>query len=522
MRYLSTPIPTNESFLVKWHAWIHAKVARHYKRDRGRILDTAQNVRVRLLSKDFIGRWFFKHLSEELVDRIQAERILGGVRIAYIGHIPQVDVMNLSCLHGKLSVLRFPDSEIEEICSFVGAGGRLRKAPHVGRLGPDELEKLCKDPCVRRVSKGRSCSRMCEHSLWRVSDLLNYANFDYARYFYSVQGHTVDTVKVLGLLGYPPDAFESLASLYRQGRLRPSELTEHECTGRKSCAGCKHGRSLLRRRSLSLVHRWDDPAVRDQVLRLRWNDSQLSSFLRNWRGMNAVFASPTYIMRQPDSNGRVPDVEAGLNAYAEIVLNNEVVNDFKRISRTDDVSRMVFNNGKSPEFSDKETVAFDGEDDEERPNQVFRDTGALDGFKDFEHRTDVQTLIDQAGLTDEERKAMMAVELMEMTVRQYSEATNIPVPRVHRIRASAWRKLRGGDVPVDEVVDAACERHGCSPSDLSGPAVVGPSVLARTEVFSELHDLGMSVESISEHFNYSESRVVAAINRRILRDMRST
>jgi len=520
MSHVPVDIPTNESFIEQWHLWIHSKVSRHFKRDKERILDTVQNARVRLLAKDFIGRWFFKHLQDELVDLSQAERILGGTQVAFVGHVRQADVLNWSCLRGKLGDLRFSEAQASEICAFVSAGGRIRKAPHVDRLSRDELRKLCADRCVKQLSRGLPCSRSCPNSLWRVSDLLDYARFDYERFYYSAQGHTIDTARVLRLLGYEEDAFESLSSLYRQGRLKPAELTEHECTGLKSCVGCEHGRSLLRRRRLSLTHRWDDPEVREQVLKLRWNDSQLIPFLRGWRG-NGVAATPLYIMRKPDARGQVLGIDAGLLKYAEIIISNEVVNDFKRMSRTDDVSRMVFNNGKSPEFSNDDTVAYEGEDEDSRPQQVFRDTESLSEYKEFERRSDVASLIEQAGLTPEEKDALMAVELMEMTVRQYSEATGVPVPRVHRMRASAMRKLRGDDVDVDGVVAAACRKHGCSPEDLSGPAMVGPCVLARTEVFSELFDRGMSLESIADRFGCRQSRVAAAINRMVLREMRS-
>ncbi|KKK68301.1 hypothetical protein LCGC14_2945450, partial [marine sediment metagenome] len=48
MTYKTVNIPTNQFFLDKWHWWIHKKVSRHFKRDKERIFDTAQNVRLRL------------------------------------------------------------------------------------------------------------------------------------------------------------------------------------------------------------------------------------------------------------------------------------------------------------------------------------------------------------------------------------------------------------------------------------------------------------------------------------------
>lgn len=70
-------IPTSNGFVTQYNRWIHQKVSVHFKRNKDRIPDITQDVIVRLLSKDFIGRWFFKHLSDDLVDRSQAEKICG-------------------------------------------------------------------------------------------------------------------------------------------------------------------------------------------------------------------------------------------------------------------------------------------------------------------------------------------------------------------------------------------------------------------------------------------------------------
>ena len=102
MQFVSVAIPTNESFLIQWNTWIYSKVSKRFKRDRERILDTVQNVRLRLIQKDFIGRWFFKHLTNDIVDLIQAERILGGSKIAYISKIPCLDLINDYCNNPQL------------------------------------------------------------------------------------------------------------------------------------------------------------------------------------------------------------------------------------------------------------------------------------------------------------------------------------------------------------------------------------------------------------------------------------
>ena len=95
--YAPINIPTNEGFLEQWYYWVHKKVARHFKHNRDRIADTAQDVRLRLLAKDFIARWFFKHLSDELVDLAQASRILGGAKVTIIGDIQPADIPDAAC-----------------------------------------------------------------------------------------------------------------------------------------------------------------------------------------------------------------------------------------------------------------------------------------------------------------------------------------------------------------------------------------------------------------------------------------
>jgi DNA-directed RNA polymerase specialized sigma24 family protein len=489
-------IPTNQSFLKQWYHWTAGKVARHFKRDKERCQDTAQNVRLRLLSKNFIGRWFYKHLTDELVDKKQAELILGGVMLAYIGAVTPV--------YGK-----------------------------------------------------RSWKPELDTSIWRVSDLLDFAKFDYERYFYSVQNHTIDSTKVLRLLGYKPNDFGALESLYRQGKLKPAELTEHECqeiiesipkrgdtcgygdctrkhyamgycsnhyhfSRVRACTVCEHGRELLRSRGLSLSHRWSSADVADAVRKLRWNDSQLKPFLRDWRGKNLVKSSPLYIMRRDPKQG----IDAGLLKYAEMVIDHEVVNDFKRMGRAEDLSTMVLNNGMSPEYSDSETVAWDSDEKDDDPSsiqRVIRDCGALSKFAQAEGWHDVRRLVEAADLTDEEADVLVSVDLGDMSVRQYSEKTEIPVARVHRIIANAHRKLQAQDMPdtvTDEMAERAASKHGCKVSDITGPALFGSCVTARTELFASLFDMGMSIPGISARFRVSEERVSAAINRSLLLESR--
>jgi len=489
--FVSVAIPTNQSFLQQYYPWTHGKVARHFKRDKERILDTAQNVRLRLLSKDFIGRWFFKHLTDELVDRVQAERILGGVPITFVGAIQPV--------------------------------------------------------CGRRSSPD---------SIWRIKDLLEFAHFDYERFYYSIQGHTIDSSKFLRLLGYKGHEFSVLESLYRQGRIKPAELTEHACTevvieGKRQgsgcsqpgcvrkhyslgycsthyrlsrshkCSECEHGRELLAQRGISLTNRWSDSKVADAVAKLRWNDKQLKPFLREWRRQNMVSTTPLYIKRTDPKHG----IDAGLLKYAEMVIDHEVVNDFKRISRADDLSTMVLNEGMSPEFGDSETVAWETDEKEDNKlERIIRDSSAHLRYNEVEGWHDLKRLIEAANLTDEELDVLVSFDLGDMTIRQYSDKSGKPVPRVHRIRTAALKKLRGGELP-DSVTNAmaknAAARNGCTVEEMLGSGLFGPCVVARTEFFSALYDTGMTVPRIASRFNTTQERVVAAINRAFLREGRT-
>lgn len=503
--YRRVLIPTDQSFLKQWFPWVRGKVSRRFRRDKERIPDTTQRVCVRLLQKEFIGRWFFKHLKDELVDLAEAERML--VR-------PE----------------RRPDGSMT--------------------LRPVKVAFFGKLP-VARGEDGKplsSESRSSSRSLWRVSDILQQAGFDHARYFYSIQGHTVDSDRVLELLNYAPGDYGILQSLWRQGRLLPAELTEHACPRRGvkhmspgSCPECVRGLSLLRTKGVTLdltrYAKWTDESVVAHVRKIRWNDSQLRPFLRYWNGNN-VAGPPRSIMRPvsvPDRLSHVlsrdldryiddhfdeladvkpQGIDAGLLKYAQTVVDNEVINDFKTLSRTDDLPRVVLNGGVSPEAADAETVAYDLDAEEGAP-KIPCDPGALDDFSVTERRTDILSLFDEASLSDEEREVLSAVDLMEVTVREYAREAGVPVQRVHRVRTSALRKLRSakGIPEADRALEDVCERHGCTKSQVLGSDVVGAPVVARTELFHTLSVAGMSDVDIAYYFGYPRERVAAAVAR---------
>lgn len=486
-------IPTNQSFLAKWYPWTAGRVARHFKRDKERCEDTAQNVRLRLLSKNFIGRWFYKHLTDELVDKSQAELILNGAQLSFIGGVQ----------------------------------------PVYGR---------------------RSSNPKLDTSVWKIQDLLDFAKFDYERYFYSIQKHTIDSEKVLRLLGYEPGNYGALESLYRQGKLKPSELTEHYCqeivrpipkigdfcgcdgchrkhysmgycsnhyhmSRVQSCIECERGRELLRQRGISLSHRWNNPEVSESVRKLRWNDSQLRPFLRDWRKQNLVSATPLYIMRSNPNHG----IDAGLLKYAMMVIDNEVVNDFKRMGRAEDLSVTIFNKGAGPEFSNKENIAWDSDDkerDDSAAERVICDSRALSKFQHAEGWHDVRRLVEAANLTDEESDIIVSVDLGDMSVRQYAEKVGTPISRIHRLLTSAHHKLASQDLSetvTDEMAFQTASKHGCTVPDISRH-VFGPAVSARTELFATLYDIGMTVPGIAARFSVTEDMVTAAINRSIIRE----
>lgn len=523
-------IPTNNSFTSQWHKWVYKKVSKHFKRNKERIPDTVQYVFHRLLSKDAVGRWFFKHLTHELVDRTEAERILGGVKLTFVSQV----------------------------------------TPVLGRRNDD-------------------------NSLWCVKDLLTYAKFDYERYYYSIQKHTVDSSKVLRLLGYGsmndtgqwvcnPSDVAVLESMYRQGRLRPAELTEHACTerydaipsavphdgfclhdeckdrtshhtvsmgfcnrhskhriciengcGRKhfsrgycnahyskfksdKCLACDHGRKLLADRGLSLTHRWDSPESVSSALKLRWNDSQLKDFLRDWRRQNMVKSTPRHILRPVAGQG----IDAGLLRYMEMIIDNAVVNDFKTITRSDDIESMVFNNGQSPELPNTETTGWESSKTEgnDVPERVVCDTTALASFRDFENRYDARRLASDSGLDADELRAVANIDIAEQSIREFADESGRSVQQIHKIRNAALAKMRAldeddclSDREIAVVAKKVCDRYEVSFSEMMGPAVIGRPVLARTDFFSGLHSAGMPATTISSRFSTSVERVIAAINR---------
>jgi DNA-directed RNA polymerase specialized sigma24 family protein len=496
VRYAPVCIPDDRSFLKQWFNWVRSKVRKRFKRDHDRIPDATQRVCARFLQKEFTSRWFYKYLHEDLVTRTEAEHMLWD-----------------------------PD-------------------------GPPVQLKFISDTII----SPRVGMNIDPNSLWRVSDVLAYVGFDFERYFYSAQGHTIDSDRMLYLLGHGPGEYWKLQSLWRQDRIIPAELTEHECPrGRpshvsggnkaapKTCPECARGLALLRSKGISLAQSeqcpgWKHPkesvqalnpaltpSMLDAIRKMRWNDSQLCqkpnknsvSYLRGWQGKNRVFNQPRFIMRPAVPGTEPHGIDAGLLKYADRIIGNEVINEFKQLTRTDDMSRNVHNNGVSPETSDSEVVAYDL-DSEEGSQRVICDADAVADFRVVEHRSDIASLLGEAALSAEESDVISAISLLDVTVRDYARNSGIPVQRVHRLHTSALKKLRSATVGTgfaDRVMREVCDRHDCSEDQILGTSLVGRSVVARADLFATLYAAGMSEEDMSSHFSYSREKISAAVVR---------
>jgi hypothetical protein len=215
-------------------------------------------------------------------------------------------------------------------------------------------------------------------------------------------------------------------------------------------------------------------------------------------------------------------INAGLLKYAAIIIDNEVVNDFKRMGRVDDLSNVILNDGMSPELSNNETIAYEVDENEEK-KAVLCDTRAGETFEESERRSDITALINGSNLTDEEYEVILRIDLQNMSVRAFSDEYGIQIQKIHRIRNSALRKMRGSKLDkegIKDLVKSVCLHHNMTIEQVLAPEPYGPSVVARTDLFTTLYDHGMNVEAISSYFLYPQPKIVAAINRRCIQDMR--
>lgn len=509
-------IPSNEDFLKQWHLWIHKQVARKWFHNKDRIMDSVQKVRLRLLQKDFIGRWFFKHLQDEYLSKDQAEYMLGNVGFKFLSTVKPINRV-------------------------------------VSRPDPNDPSNVIYET----------------EPLWRLRDLLAYAKFDHQRFYYSIQNHTIGSDTVLRLLGYTgkkhatlvkgefkfhPEAYNVLKSLYKQGRLKPAELSEHTCAqivsipevvdglcsfpgcGKKhfaqgycsahygrhvvaSCIACHEGKNTLKSHGVSLADDWAKNW--EAAAALRWNDAQLKPFLREWRKQNMVKRAPKYIVRRPPKPGELHGVDAGLLKYARYIIDHEMVNDFKRIERTDDLSNGVFNKGVSSGIGDDNLIAWESDDSQE-PQMVVKDKSSLDGFRSTETLSDLTSMIRQANLSEEEMDVILNVDLREVGIRAHAEATGVTISHVHKVRNAALAKMKNCEMLsgalLDKLAHQIGDKHSCSVDDMLGPSRVGSCVIARSEFFQKLSEMGLSTQEISMRTAVPEDRVNLALTRASLRN----
>jgi len=438
-------------------------------------MDSAQSAKCRLLSKEFTTRWFYKHLTDELVDRSEAQKILGGLNIL----------------------------SSSELKPFSGVKNK-------------DLEK--------------------DTSLWKISDILFYANFDFERYFYSPQGHTINSDKVLQILG-KPGKYSYLQSMYRIGKLKPKQFTEHNCLG-SHCAMCEAGRLELRNMKASLAHDWDNPLNVKNIQSLRWNDSQLKPFLRNYRGSNRVFCAPSYIMRSPASEtvgpvefdrtgivdgkphhvgiralnhrnlpvARELSVTAGLLKYAEMIITNEVINEFKKMARTDDINFATLNDGLSGDEVGE--VVKDYNEDSMNYDLDFKDPDSQRSFELQDSLLDLRKITSQVELDESEHHLIRNVDLGEMSISEYSESVGSDVQSIHRLRNSILKKYREKSLSVQdfkEIELMISEQYGITIYELFSDVKYGKPVLARREFFKFLFRIGVSRSKISELYGVDRS-----------------
>lgn len=493
MIYHRVSIPTGAEFLTGWNHWIQGKVSEKFKRNKDRVPDTVQIVIVRLLAKDFIGRWLYKHLQDDLVDRDQAIKMLGGSSFIFSS----------------------AKSQILPVC-----GNRIRSI----------------DPVF--VAK--------DTSLWRIKDLLAYAKFDFDRYYYSPQNHTIDSDKMLYLLGYEPKQYGALQAMYRTKRLLPAEFTEHAgCLGLdKNCPECARGRASLYNKHLSLAHNWNDPSVARAVSKLRWNDKQVHGYLRWFRNMNMIKDIPSYIMRHDPRVSIESDVTfdltpyddlskglrtrisitAGLLKYANMLIDNEVINVFKKAARTDDMAISLFNNGASPELGNESVIGYDPSTEEDGHGDLtFLDPSAQSQFSVFENARDFDSIINSCQFSEEEMDILNKVELDEMSVKDYSNLTGVAVARIHRIRSSIGKQLRDKASSVKEDLDSLASeianKYGINIREIFSNTKVGNCVRARTEFIANMSARGISPKQISHIYKFSESQVESALYRASVRPL---
>ncbi len=89
--YNKITIPTTSEFVVENSKWITSHVSKKFKREKSRILDFKQMVILRMLKKDFVSRWFFKHLAADEHTTLTEINKMFGYNVSLINTINPVE-----------------------------------------------------------------------------------------------------------------------------------------------------------------------------------------------------------------------------------------------------------------------------------------------------------------------------------------------------------------------------------------------------------------------------------------------
>jgi DNA-directed RNA polymerase specialized sigma24 family protein len=334
--------------------------------------------------------------------------------------------------------------------------------------------------------------------------------------------------------------------MYRTKRLLPSEFTEHlGCTGLDKCPECARGKLSLYNRKLSLAHDWNEPSVAHAASKLRWNDKQIGKFLRCYKDTNMIKCVPDYVLRpdprsvidpylvyypkslhisekEPTPTERKISVNAGLLAYAARLINNEVINDFKRITRTDDMGISLFNKGISPELGNDSVVGYtDSMKEDEHPEMTFLDPSAQSQFSIFENHRDLKSISDSCEFDNETTDILNKIELGGMSVTDYSDLTGVAISKIHRIRTHIMKELRAKASSIKETFDQMArkiaDKYNVEVSDIFGDIKFGDCVKARTEFILGMSVAGLDAKQISKLYSFTEAQVESALFRASVR-----
>jgi len=114
------------------------------------------------------------------------------------------------------------------------------------------------------------------------------------------------------------------------------------------------------------------------------------------------------------------------------VIDNDVINNFKSISRNEDSENR-------PESGDSIVWTFDESTGDLDP--IFIDESSSYTSK-FEDHRDLSSIIQLAGLTDEEMDVIFSADLDERSTKDLAEERKMPISKINKIRASAINKMR--------------------------------------------------------------------------------